>query len=123
MSTLWEDTHGCAKQYMCDFAIYDLNIYLTTVLSSSYGIIMDRVINAPGHVNNVFDGLNTTIKCYTKEQLERMGKLSSNNISDIRMIPSDSKDVSIKFAHKCIHILNNKDSLNGIKGSTKIQNT
>ena len=42
MSTVWEDTVGCAKQYMCD-----LDIYLMTVLSSSYGIIMNRAINAP----------------------------------------------------------------------------
>ena len=44
MSTVWEDTDGCAKQYRCDFATY-----LMTILSSSYGIIMDRAINASGH--------------------------------------------------------------------------
>ena len=32
-----EDTNGCANQYSCD-----LDIYLLTVLSSLYGIIMDR---------------------------------------------------------------------------------
>ena len=36
------------------------------VLSSSYGIIMDRVINAPGHGKNVLDGLNATYKRYLK---------------------------------------------------------
>ena len=45
MSTVWEDTDGCAKQYRCA-----LDIYLMTVLSYSYGIIMDCSINAPGHV-------------------------------------------------------------------------
>ena len=44
MSTVWEDTDGCAKHYRCVLAIY-----LMTVLSSSCGIIMDRAINAPGH--------------------------------------------------------------------------
>ena len=47
------------KQYMCA-----LDIYLMTVLSYSYGIIMDREINAPGHIKNVFDGLNATDKHY-----------------------------------------------------------
>ena len=37
-----------------------LATYLMTVLSSSYGIIMDRAINAPGHEKNVVDGLNAT---------------------------------------------------------------
>ena len=55
MSTEWEDTDGCAKQYRCD-----LDIYLMTNLSSSYGIIMDFVINSPGHGKNVVDLLNAT---------------------------------------------------------------
>ena len=42
-STTWEDTNYCANQYMCD-----LDIYLNTMLSYSYGIITDRTINAPG---------------------------------------------------------------------------
>ena len=40
-----------------------------TGLSSSYGIIMDSVINAPGYLNNVGDGLNTINKLYLKETI------------------------------------------------------
>ena len=47
-STVWKDTDGCAKQYTSA-----LDIYLTTVLSSEYGIIIDRSINAPVHGKNV----------------------------------------------------------------------
>ena len=53
MSTVWEDTDGCAKKYMCS-----LDIYLMAMLSSSYGITMDCAINTPVHGNNVVDGLN-----------------------------------------------------------------
>ena len=55
MSTVWEDTDGCANQYSCA-----LFIYLMTVLSSSNVIIMDCVMNARCHVNNVVDVLNAT---------------------------------------------------------------
>ena len=55
MSTVWEDTNGCAKKY-----IFALDIYLMTVLSSSNVIIMDCVMNARCHVNNVVDVLNAT---------------------------------------------------------------
>ena len=48
VSAVYEDTDGCAKKYRCD-----LNIYLTTVLSSLYGIIINRAMNAPGCRNNV----------------------------------------------------------------------
>ena len=44
MLTIGEDTGGYAKRYRCP-----LGIYLMTVLSSLYSIIMDRAINAPGH--------------------------------------------------------------------------
>ena len=63
MSTVWEDTDGCAKTYRCALAIY-----LKTVLSSSYGIIMDRAINPPGHGKNIVDRLNATYTRYLKEK-------------------------------------------------------
>ena len=44
ISTVWEDTDGCAMKYRCD-----LNIYLMNVLSSSYGVVMDHAINETGH--------------------------------------------------------------------------
>ena len=44
VSKVEEVTNGCAKQYICDLAIY-----LMTVLSSSYFITMDRSVNTPGH--------------------------------------------------------------------------
>ena len=62
MSRLWEETDGWTNKYMCDLAVY-----LMTVLSSSYCIIMDCAINALGHGNNVFDGLNAKYKRYLKE--------------------------------------------------------
>ena len=64
MSTVWEDTDGCANKYRCALAIY-----LMTILSYSYGIILDRAINAPVHEKNVVDGINATYKHYLKEQI------------------------------------------------------
>ena len=60
MSTIWEDTDGCAKQYICDLAIH-----LITMISSSCVIIIYLEINALGHGNN-FYGLNATEKHYLK---------------------------------------------------------
>ena len=79
-----------------------------TVLSSSCAIIMDRATNAPGHTNNVIDGLNTTEKYYLKGEIEHIGKLAGNVTSTVGMLPSASKDVSIKTLYQFIHILNIK---------------
>ena len=53
--------------------------------------------------------------------MELIGKLTSNYTTDIEIIPSSSKEVSIKFSDQCLHILNNKEKLNGIKGRTKMK--
>ena len=92
-----------------------------TVFSSSYGIITHRAINAPGHGENVVDELNATDKTYLKGEMELMVKLVSNYTKNIGMLTSASKDVSIKFSYQCLHIINNKEILNGLKGSPKIQ--
>ena len=103
MSTVWKYAYGCAKQYMCGLAIY-----LMTVLSSSYGIIMYRAINEPGHGKNVVDGLNATDKRHLKGKMELIGKLANNDTINIGMLTSSSKYVSINFAYQCLHILSNK---------------
>ena len=93
MSTVWEGKNGCDKQYMGDLAIY-----LMTVLLYSYGIIMDRIINAPVHVKNFVDVLNSRDKSYLKGEKKLMGKLGINDAKNIGMLPSTSKYVSINFA-------------------------
>ena len=69
-----------------------------TVLSSLYGIIMDRSINSPGNGNDIVDVLNATDKRYLKEQMELLGKLEINNTSNIVILTSASKDGSVNFA-------------------------
>ena len=53
--------------------------------------------------------------------MELIWKLENNNTANIGMLPSASKDVSIKFSDKFINILNNKEILNELKGRKKMQ--
>ena len=99
-----------------------MDIYLTTLLSSSYVIIIYRSINTPVRGNNFVGVLNATEKRYLKEQMEIIGKLASNDTSNIGIVSSDSKYVFIKSADKCIPNFNNKGRLNGIKGRITMQN-
>ena len=61
-----------------------------TVLSSSYGIIMDLTINALGHGNNSVYELNATEKPYLKGEMEIVGKLASNDATNIGILHSAS---------------------------------
>ena len=44
LSTIWENTDGCAEQYRCAFALY-----LMSVMSQTYSIIIDRGISESRH--------------------------------------------------------------------------
>ena len=80
-----------------------MDIYLITVLSSSYFIIMDRKINSAGHGKNVVDRLNSVENIYLKKYMEIIGKLVSNDTSNIGILPCTSKYISIKFADQWTH--------------------
>ena len=54
--------------------------------------------------------------------MEIISKLASNDTTKIVMLPSASKYTPIKFSDQCLHTLNNKERLNGLKGSKKMQN-
>ena len=57
--TRGENTDGCAEQY-----IFASELYLISVMSKCYSIIIDQDISAPGHGKEVVDGLNDFDKRY-----------------------------------------------------------
>ena len=57
MSTVWENTDGCAEQYCCVTVLY-----LLSMLAHAYNIIIDSGVGAPGNFREVVDGLNDTEK-------------------------------------------------------------
>ena len=67
LSTIWENTDGCAEQYRCASAIYPMS-----VMSQTYSIIIDRGISAPGHGKEVVDGLNAVDKRYIYQLMSRV---------------------------------------------------
>ena len=59
LSTIWENTYGCAEQYICASALYFMSVML-----QCYSVIFYRGISAPGHGEEVVDVINATDKCY-----------------------------------------------------------
>ena len=56
---MWENTDNCAEQY-----IFALALYLMSVFSQCYSIIIDRDISSPGHSKEVGGGINYIDKRY-----------------------------------------------------------
>ena len=67
LSTIWENTDGCAEQYKCASALY-----LMSVMSQTYSLIIDRGISAPGHGKEVVDGLNDVDKHYIYQFMSKV---------------------------------------------------
>ena len=81
---------------------------------------MNLSTSAPRHGNNVVDGLNALDKRYFEGEMKLMGKLASNYTTNIGMLTSASKYVSINFSDKCLYILNNKGKIEWTKITIQI---
>ena len=88
MSKIWENTDGCAEQYRCASALY-----LMSVMSRCYSIIIDRGISVPRHVKEVVDGLNDFYKRYIYQLMSTVQLPESNGFdSQIQMHTGNPKD-------------------------------
>ena len=65
MSTIWGNMYGCVDQYLSA-----TTLYLLSMLTHAYNIIIDRGDGAPGHGGDFFDGLNTTEKWFLSMLME-----------------------------------------------------
>ena len=59
LSTIWGNTDGCDEQYKCASSLY-----LMSVMSQCYLVIIDLGISAPGNYKEVVDELNGVDKRY-----------------------------------------------------------
>ena len=58
-SNIWYNTSGCADQYRCV-----TELYLLSMLSHKYNIVIYPGVGAPGNGKYVVDGLNATDKMF-----------------------------------------------------------
>ena len=80
LSTIWEKTDGCEEQYICASALY-----LLSVLSQCYSIIIDRGISAPGYVKEAVGGLNVIGKRYIYQLMSNV-QLPGSKIFDSQIL-------------------------------------
>ena len=79
MSTIWENTDGCAEQYICASALY-----LMPVMSHCYSVIIDICISVPGYGKEGVDGPNAVDKSYIYQLMSNF-QLPRSNIFDSQM--------------------------------------
>ena len=109
MSTIWENTDGCDEQYICASVLY-----LMSVMSKCYSIIIDQGISAPGHGKEMVDGLNAVDKSYIYQLMSTVQILGSIRFdSQIQMYTGTEKeDVSLaKESQKHLKKKHRKDGV------------
>ena len=92
LSTIWENSDGCAEQY-----IFASALYLMSVMSQTYCIIIDKGIRAPGSGKEVVDGPNAVDKLYIYQFMSKVQLPGSVRFdSQIKIhTGTENKDVSL----------------------------
>ena len=89
---IWENTDGCAEQYICASALY-----LMSVMSQCYSIIIDRGISTPDHGKEVVDVFNAVDKSYIYQLMSKFqlpGSVTFHSRIKIHT-GTENKDVSL----------------------------
>ena len=104
---MWDQTDECSKQYRCSIAYY-----LTSFLSKSYQIVIDRSLDTPGHVKHVVDGFNAIHKRYLDTYLTMCSTPEVDKIDSKRMrVGTMNKKGEVIFSEECKRLLNLFDEI------------
>ena len=93
MSKIWENAAGCAEEYRCASSLY-----LISVMSQCYSIIMYPGISAHGHSKEVLYVLNSFYKRYIYPLISNV-QLTGSKIFDSHMkIHTDNQNNDVSLA-------------------------
>ena len=80
LGTIWENTDGCTEHYRCATVLY-----LMSMLSQAFSVIVDCVISAPGHGREVLYSLNSIDKSFLFQFISTV-QLPGAKVYDIQVI-------------------------------------
>ena len=95
ISTIRENTHGCADNCKCDTALYSFSI-----LTKFFNIIIDRGISAPVHVREVVYGLNTAYKRFIFHLMSTVQLSGSERFDTQKSVQTATKNTHMSLAQE-----------------------
>ena len=118
-STMWDHTDGCTKQYRCAKALY-----LLSCLAAEFDIIIDRLVDAPGHGKDVVDGMNAQDKVYLRHKMITATDPNQEDDSEQSEVKFDAalcdgEQKPISFAEQCVKICSAKSRKTGVESYKK----
>ena len=109
LSKIWGKTDGCAEQYRCASALY-----IMSVISQTYSLIIDRGISAPGHGKEVVDGLNTVDKRYIYQLMSKVQLPGSIRFDSQIKIHTGTEKTDVSLASEFKDHLEGEHRKNGV---------
>ena len=98
---IYDHTDGCSAQYRSANAIF-----LMTILSINHGVIIDRMVHAPGHGKGKVDGLAALIKRVLMLCMRNVTRTANDNeICDYQIKPWSHDDKNeMSFVEQAVRI-------------------
>ena len=109
-STVFGHTDGCGGQYRSA-----LSCFLNTVLSSSFGVPIDRMVHAPAHGKGEVDGLNAVTKRYLYSCMRDAAKADTKNLEGRFQPWLHSENGQLSFAEEAVRLCSNPKQKDGVK--------
>ena len=92
MSTIWENTYGCAKKYICAS-----ELYLISVILQCYSVIMDWGISSSGHGTEVVDILNYIDTHYIYKLMSSVQLPGSKQFDYQMQVPTSIQNIDVSL--------------------------
>ena len=108
LSTIWKNTDGCAEQYRFASALY-----LMSVMSQTYSIMIYCGISAPGHGKEVVEVLNVFYKRYIYQLMSKVKIPESVRFDSHIKIHTGTEDKDVSLAHELKNHLEEEHPQNG----------
>ena len=109
LSTIRENTDGCAEQYRCASALYLMSVILQT-----YSLIIDQGIIAPGHGKEVIDGLNAVDNRYIYQLMSKFQLPGSIRFDSQIKIHTGTEMKDVSLAREFKYHLEGEHRQNGV---------
>ena len=95
MSTIWEETDGCTKQY-----IFETFFYILSIKYVGINVIIDCDVGTPVNGKDVVDIFNTVEKQYLNKSVfsifHREEKYTQNEMNDHMETPNGTTIISLE---------------------------
>ena len=109
LSTILENTDGCAEQYRCASALY-----LMSLMSQTYSIIIDRGISSTVHGKEVVDGLNAVDNRYIYQLMSKVQLTGSIRFDSHIKIHTGTEKKDVSLAREFKYHLEGEHRKNGV---------